>query len=258
MKSIELKKVAHDCKVGRPAKELAPNIFEDSLFLDEKGNVIGFYLRQVTGMAPKFAAIANAEFRSKRVPKSEMRRASGVNNAENECKQYSTLLGSIPPKPLMKRSYANTSSVHRHESAKTFCKAMLKLCASCESLIQEITPAIYQRQFDMVAESVMPKYRFGSLFTSSISNYNIAASYHQDTANQKETVNAIYTKRYASIGGNLHLPDYDATIDCRDDSLIVYPAWRNLHGVTPVQAASKDGYRNSLVFYPLKHFFNAR
>jgi hypothetical protein len=33
-------------------------------------------------------------------------------------------------------------------------------------------------------------------------------------------------------------------------------AWKNVHGVTPIVPTSKDGYRNSLVFYPLKAFKN--
>jgi len=38
--------------------------------------------------------------------------------------------------------------------------------------------------------------------------------------------------------------------------MLVYPAWRNVHGVTPITATHDGGYRNSLVFYPLKAFLN--
>jgi hypothetical protein len=36
--------------------------------------------------------------------------------------------------------------------------------------------------------------------------------------------------------------------------MLVYPAWRNVHGVTPIIPLKEGGYRNSLVFYPLKAF----
>jgi ParB-like chromosome segregation protein Spo0J len=55
-------------------------------------------------------------------------------------------------------------------------------------------------------------------------------------------------------GGDLHVPDYGATIGQEDNSILVYPAWRNVHAVTPIIPTHKDGYRNSLVFYPLKAF----
>lgn len=41
-----------------------------------------------------------------------------------------------------------------------------------------------------------------------------------------------------------------------DYSILVYPAWRNVHGVTPIIPTHEGGYRNSLVFYPLKAFKN--
>lgn len=55
-------------------------------------------------------------------------------------------------------------------------------------------------------------------------------------------------------GGDLHIPDYGATIGQQDNSILVYPAWRNVHGVTPIIPTFEGGYRNSLVFYPLKAF----
>lgn len=35
-------------------------------------------------------------------------------------------------------------------------------------------------------------------------------------------------------------------------AILVYPAWMSLHGVTPIKLHKEGGYRNSLVFYPLK------
>jgi hypothetical protein len=43
-------------------------------------------------------------------------------------------------------------------------------------------------------------------------------------------------------------------MDSSDNSMLVYPAWRNVHGVTPIVPTHEGGYRNSLVFYPLKAF----
>lgn len=96
--------------------------------------------------------------------------------------------------------------------------------------------------------------KFGNLFTSSISNYNINAAFHVDNGNIKDTVNVIICKQKNAKGGDLHIPDYNATIGQVDNSILVYPAWRNMHGVTPIIPTKQGGYRNSLVFYPLKAF----
>ena len=64
----------------------------------------------------------------------------------------------------------------------------------------------------------------------------------------------IITKKQNAKGGNTTVPDYGATMDSRDNSMLVYPAWKNIHGVTPIIPTFENGYRNSLVFYPLKAF----
>jgi len=130
------------------------------------------------------------------------------------------------------------------------------LARESEQIIADIMPEQYESQMK-VFSNVDDKYKVGRLFSSSISNYNISAPFHRDTANIPNTVNAIITKRKNSTGGNLCVPDYNAVIDQCDNSLLVYPAWRNVHGVTPIVPTFEGGYRNSLVFYPLKAFLSA-
>lgn len=245
MKKLELKKVNHSVKVGDSCGEITPNITEDTIFYDN-GDPIGFYLKKIPSNLKKFIDIANKELLSDRVPKSTMKRSSGV-------LQYSTILGGVPPKPNMRRNYKSISSVHRSKSAKNFIKSMLLACKESEKLIKEIIPEQYEKQLK-VFEKVEGQYKFGNLFTSSISNCNISAPFHRDTGNIKDTVNVIIVKKKGAKGGNTTIPDYNATVDSCDDSMLVYPAWRNVHGVTPIVETHKGGYRNSLVFYPLKAF----
>ena len=131
---------------------------------------------------------------------------------------------------------------------------MLLTCLESEKMIKDIIPEQYKFQKKCIDENVPDKFKFGNLFTSSISNYNIPADFHIDRANLKGCVNVIITKKHKATGGNLRVPDYDATMDSADNSLLVYPAWRNIHGVTPIMTRDNEGYRNSLVFYPLKSF----
>jgi len=183
-----------------------------------------------------------------------MKRSSGFVSKENEVLQYSTIIGAIPPKPHMKRNYPSMSSVHQVKTARNFIKAMLLACKEAEDVILELTPEIYHRQKKIIAENCPEKFRFGNLFTSSISNFNIAAAFHRDGGNLEGCVNVIIAKKRNATGGNTTVPDYGATVDSSDNSMLVYPAWKNVHGVTPIRPTTEGGYRNSLVFYPLKAF----
>lgn len=262
MKTLELIPQSHDVKIGDVTPEYEPNITEDTLFIVD-GEVIGFYLKRIPESVSKYIEVANAELLSDRVPKTEMSRGPQGNKAQKKARaeaginlvtQYSTILGSVAPKPHMKRAYPTISSVHNVKSAQTFIKAMLLACHASEELIREIAPTLFERQQKIIAEKVPPQWRFGRLFTSSISNFNIAANYHRDAGNLEGCANVIIAKKSHARGGNTTIPDYSATVDSADNSMLVYPAWRNVHGVTPIVPLRKDGYRNSLVFYPLKAF----
>jgi len=262
MKTLELVNLPHEVKIGDKCPDLPPNITEDTIFTVD-GEPIGFYLKKIDGKLLQYVEIANAELLSDRVPKDLMNRGPVGSNAEKARKaaegifsvsQYSTIIGSCAPRPHMRMPYPRRSMVHDVKTAQTFIKAMLLACRESEELIKRITPNIYEKQEAIINEKVPPKYRFGRLFTSSISNFNIAANYHRDGGNLEGCVNVIIAKRSNARGGNTTIPDYAATVDSSDNSILVYPAWRNVHGVTPIIPLKEGGYRNSLVFYPLKAF----
>tara|TARA_R110002012_G_scaffold16116_5_gene62744 strand:- start:4208 stop:5020 length:813 start_codon:yes stop_codon:yes gene_type:complete len=267
MKTIKLVKVEHDVKIGKDCPYFKPNITEDC-FLESDGEIIGFYIKDASKYSEKLKSlmlIANKEFRSDNVNKTPMDRSDVLKHQQANpgmtrkqarklgTSQMSVILGSIPPKPQFKRPYPNISQVHRDKKAKLFIKAMWGACIEAEQIIKKLTPNIYKNQIELFLD-VKKEWRFGNLFTGSISNYNISAPYHRDTGNIKGAVNIILTKRNNADGGCLNVPDYNATFEQADNSMLVYPAWRNVHGVTPIKPTSDGGYRNSLIFYPLKAF----
>lgn len=264
MKTIKLHKQEHNVKIGKDCPYYEPNIKEDC-FLEVDGEVIGFYIRDVSKYSNKLSqlmSISNKEFRTDNVPKQEMSRGpQGTRkdklqreiDGKNLVTQFSTILGSVAPKPHMRRPYPTISSVHREKKANTFIKAMWAASVESENIIKQLTPHIHKSQLELFKD-VNKKWRFGNMFTSSISNFNIAAAYHRDTGNIVGAVNVILTKRNNSNGGSLNVPDYNVTFEQADNSMLVYPAWKNIHGVTPIIKTAEDGYRNSLIFYPLKAF----
>jgi hypothetical protein len=264
MKTVELVKQNHSIKVGDKCEYYEPNINYDCI-LKEGEEIVGFYIQNLDDYSlnlSKLLSVANNEFRSENVPKSTMTRSAAVMDGyekygkrgeENLVEQYSTILGSVAPRPMMRRPYPTISSVHKNKKAKTFITAMLAAAKESEEVIKQITPTIYEKQQE-IFKDVKPEWRFGNMFTSSISNFNIAAPFHRDTGNIVGSVNVILTKRNNSKGGSLNVPDYGATFEQADNSMLVYPAWRNVHGVTPIIPIAEGGYRNSLIFYPLKAF----
>jgi hypothetical protein len=266
MKTIKLQKAEHNVKVGKDCPYYEPNIKEDC-FLEVDGEVIGFYINDISKYSNKLSqliSISNKEFKSDNVPKSLLERSDvftkvykdGLTRKEAKKQgtiQMSTILGSIAPKAHMRRPYPTISAVHREKKANTFIKAMWAASVEAEKIIKQLTPEIYKTQLELFKD-VDKKWKFGNLFTSSISNFNIAAAYHRDTGNIVGAVNVILTKRNNSNGGCLNVPDYNVTFEQADNSMLVYPAWKNIHGVTPIIKTAEDGYRNSLIFYPLKAF----
>lgn len=253
---LVLEPVTRALSIGDPPPEIEPNIHDDCILVDPDGTEVGLFIRELPPQLKNLVDIADAEILTKRVPKSEMRRSSGLHNTEAEVKQYSTILGSCPPKPHMRRPYASRSSVHSVASARTFAKAMNAAGAMAFAALKELAPSVAQHHIDKVTARVPDKWRFAKYFSSTISNCNIAAPVHQDHANVKGAVNIIITKRRNSTGGNLHVPDYNATFNQIDGSMLVYPAWRNMHGVTPIVPTHPGGYRNSHVWYALDSFAN--
>jgi hypothetical protein len=258
MKTIKLEQVEHNTKIGKECPYYEPNVKEDCL-LEVDGEIIGFYINDVTKYSKKLTAliaIANKEFRSDNVPKEKMNRGTkkqAQKRGEEWVTQYSTILGSRAPKPHMRMPYASMTQVHRNKKAQTFIKAMWGACLEAEQIIKKLTPHLYKRQTELF-EDVKDEWRFGNMYTSSISNFNISAPFHRDTGNIEGTVNTILTKRNNANGGCLNVPDYNVTFQQADNSMLVYPAWKNVHGVTPIKPIAENGYRNSLIFYPLKAF----
>lgn len=255
MNRVDLKQTKFEEKTGTECVHKTPNITEDTIFY-ENGVPIGFYIRDMKGKIKEYIEIANKELQSKRVPKSVMKRSSGLfKGAKDEVLQYSTILGGVPPKPHMRRPYPTISSVHSKASAKMFIKAMILAEREAEKIIKEIMPEQYKFQKEAIEQNVPKRFRIGNLFTSSISNCNIATAFHTDKANLKGCVNVIiYKKSKDAKGGHLSIPEYGAVIEAVDNSMVVYPAWKSLHGVTPISTQNSRGYRNSLVFYPLGSF----
>lgn len=267
MKTLELKNTGEKLpSMGSKCPFIKPNITESTIFTIDN-EPVGFYLKELPERIVGLLNISNTEFRSNRVPKSTMFRSDQVGKVKKlglsyaqaskiSTQQYSTILGSIPRKEIFKRIVHNISQVQdpdKHPEAGTFVKVMWKMAEEVWDLTREVCPKLYDLQVGLLKQ-IEPEWIWGKYFTSSISNYNISAAYHQDLNNLKGSLNVILTKRFNAEGGCLNVPEYGITIEQANNSLLVYPAWKNLHGVTPINPLKEDGYRNSFIFYTQRAF----
>ena len=270
MRILQLQSAEHDARVSTPCPDYTPNVKEDCLLMDGE-ELIGLYIANVNDYDLKLGAalhVANAELRSGRVPLNRLDRTSAIDLGCKTGKglaalakegaaiqQVSAQLGSIPPNPRLRRVHPGYASTHTSATAKTFVKAMLGCAEKGMELLNQVAPTLHEQQLKAI-EGVPEKWRFGKHFTSSISNFNGSVAYHRDTRNVIGSLNFIYCKRANSRGGCLNVPDYGATFEQPDNSLLIYPAWRNVHGVTPITTHENGGYRNTLIFYSLDYFLN--
>lgn len=262
MNTLTLQKQQYTIKKGDEVPTITPNVCDSCILLDPDGSQVGLFLKGLPADLQNLVNIADQQLRSDNVRKSRMDRKKLIGHKPDGkgiyevISQWSAILGSTPPKPHMRRPYPSRSQLHQQASARTFTKAMHAIGLMAFALVQKHTPDVAQGHVDAVSKRLPEKWRFGGPFSSTISNCNIAANLHQDNANIKQGINLIITKRRNSTGGNLYVPDYGATFDMTDNSLLVYPAWRNLHGVTPIIPTHQGGYRNSHVWYALDSFAN--
>lgn len=260
MKHIYLNTVSHNVKIGDTCPTLTPNITESCIFY-ENNKPIGFYLDSMPDKLCKLSDIANNEFISNRVTKQgrggshyhildNNGNLTNIKHKQSSQVKDTAIIGRVPPQSRFGRKYFKMSNIHEDNKSEVFIKAMLLLLNESESIVRDILP----EQFDIQSKIYNGfKYKLSKLFTSSICNNNISAPYHIDSKNEPNTVNIIICKKYNVTGGHLHIPDYNAVIEQRHNSLLVYPVWKNIHGVTPIIKKYNNGYRNSLVFYPLKN-----
>lgn len=247
MKTIELNNPKKIEKNIQP-QITEPNVTEDCIFIDWTGKEIWFYLKNPPEKIKKIAHLMNKELMSDRVPKKVMNRVWFENWERKMLDQYSCIIWAVKPEIFKRRYVPSYSHVHLCKSAEKYIQLVYLFAEECEKLIKELTPELYEEQKKLLESQEI---KIWSLFTSSIANCNFAARTHIDWWNIQWANNIIYYKRENSIWWNLHVPWYDAVIDSCDDSLLFYPAWRDIHWVEEIIPTKSGWYRNSIVLYPL-------
>ena len=223
--------------VGDKVVDKVPNVNEAGIYRDEQtGEAILVY-----APSPRSTAIMRNQIPS--VNWTTTLRAAGMRNV-------SKIFGMTNRSVVLRREGCSPAGI-----AWESPKLQMELSAQATALgdyLRDALPEVHERDRQKV-DVVLPEWRMteDSLWTSGVINQSSSLPYHRDGSNF-DTWSAMPVIRRGMEGGHLHMPEYDITINCRDGWALWFNGYRYVHGVTPMNPRTKDGYRYSIVFYAKK------
>lgn len=162
----------------------------------------------------------------------------------------STTFGYSPRAAINLRDGCRASQFMRDESDRE--AALERAAAEMRNMMLTIDSSIVNRDSETL-NVIQRDWFIGDtdLWTSGVINQSSTLPYHRDRFNFP-TWSAMPVLRRGMAGGFLHIPEYDATIECRDGWAVFFPGHDLVHGVTPMWPRVDDAYRYSIVYYALK------
>ena len=220
--------------VGLPVEEKIPNVSEAGIYRDaDTGEAILVYAPYPEAITKLRKAVLDTSYTT-------TLRASGTKNA-------SRTFGMTTRSAVLKREACTPTSLSWEAP-----EAQMVLNETAEVLggyLRDQLPEVFDNDMKIL-EQILPEWRMteDSLWTSGVINQSSALPYHRDGSNF-DTWSAMPVIRRGMDGGDLHMPEWDITINCRDGWALWFNGHAHVHGVTPMKTRSKDGYRYSIVFY---------
>lgn len=186
----------------------------------------------------------------------ELRRAvlavsynEGVQRANGQ-RNRSRTFGYRPRRPVYRRDACGPTALQTdHPGSQGYiCDFSDRLA----EILADIDPRLVA-QGEAAVTPVEPDWRLGEskLWTSGVINQSAVLPWHRDAFNFPAW-SAMPVLRRGMDGGYLRIPEYGATVPCRDGWAVFFAGYELLHGVTPMRLRRPDGYRYSVVYYALK------
>jgi hypothetical protein len=229
-----LDKKQADQVVGQTVADIEPNVNEAGIYRDEEtGEAILVYAPYPAPVTSLRKAVIDTNY-------STTLRASGTRNV-------SRTFGFTDRSAVLQREACTPTSLawDSPEAAITLNETAVIL----GNYLRDQLPEVFLHDQTELSQ-VLPEWRMteDNLWTSGVINQSSALPYHRDGSNF-DTWSAMPVVRRGMDGGNLHMPEYGITINCRDGWALWFNGYAYVHGVTPMKARAKDGYRYSIVFY---------
>lgn len=162
---------------------------------------------------------------------------------------FSRTVGYLP-RVVIRRDFCRISGIaQEHPEAQA---ALERLCSEGVRFFQEMNPAQFEAQRDLLAKEVKPCWVMpGGTFTSGIVNSTSQLFYHRDQGNFPRSWSVMYVVTSDVSGGALVVPEWGLAFDFSKPSWISFEGARFLHGVSPIKRRGIGSYRYSVVFYAM-------
>lgn len=244
MRIVEIQRVAINYKEysKRSASfEDAPNLItEDTLFV-ENGRPLILYKKI------DFADTKGLRQAVQRVKYAETTRTNGL-------KTQSAIFG-YNPRNVIRKDYcsATAMSYNQPEEHEIIANFALELT----ELYKKTFPETFEAHQVEVEQKILPEWKMkGELFTSGICNKNNPLKYHFDGGNIKGVLSNMVVFKYKSQAGYLAIPELNITLECADNTVVLFDGQSILHGVTQIDNRFADSYRYTVVYYTLQQMWN--
>lgn len=215
-----------------PATITAPTVARDA----ETGEPVFAYL-PLGDVADLRALVQDIDFHE------TYREGSGRRNV-------STVFGWAARRPLQRRESCNATRLAKEEPAHQ--ATLDRWAVQLQDVLEQVEPGIVEAARETV--EVLPEWRMAggaTMWTSGVINRTSQLPYHRDAFNFP-VWSAMPVLRRGLRGGFLSLPEYGATLACRDGWGAFFAGYNLVHGVTPMHRTADDGYRYSIVYYALR------
>jgi hypothetical protein len=222
--------------VGHRVEPMAPTIESATIGRDPADGRAVFAYLPVDGVAELRRAVLATPWQE------TFRSTSGKRNA-------SRVFGYSPRKVATRRESCNRTALSRDAPAthRVLVEWSAKLGETLRAELPDVADA-----GETQAQRVLPEWRLGETepWTSGVVNLSSELPYHRDGFNLPVWSAMPVVRRHVT-GGHLHIPEYGATVACRDGWAIFFPGYELVHGVTPMRVTRPGGYRISVVYYSL-------
>lgn len=225
--------------VGKKVYDCEPNLDEASIVIDQKTKepIIG-YLPLERKLNKKLRwAVLNIKYGT------TTRMGSGLTNK-------SRTFGMAPRKPAARRDSCRPYSLSVEQPAEH--NVITDLSLDLADMMYSVFPEVVEHDRKLL-DAVAKDWRMtdDSMWTSGVINKSSELPYHRDGFNF-DTWSVMPVIRKGMAGGYLRIPEYGTTISCRDGYVVMFCGKKWVHGVTPMESTSPDGYRYSIVYYALQ------
>jgi len=226
--------------VGTTVPELEPNCRTTALFIDdETEEPILAYMPMEDEVNLLRASVLAIKYGTTK------RASTGMEN-------QSRTFGMAPRKVFQRRESCRTTTLANEQPEEH--AVLVAFAKKFGEMFKEFAPHLFAQDAAVLDKSGISnewKMTDDALWTSGVVNKASTLPYHRDGFNFA-TWSAMPVVRRDMRGGYLHFPEYAMTCACRDGWVLFFPGYKYVHGVTPMMATAKDGYRYSIVYYALR------